>query len=260
MNSSRMSAEGMRRTALGLLLALVAAAVAAQQPSARELLESAEDTVFPDSFEATIVLTTTEDGEKVSELELDLQYKSGAGSYMEVVAPARSRGLRFLQSNENLWMYNPRAGGGRAIRLSPRASFQGSVFSNRDLSNPEFADDYDVALTRRQTIDHDERGEVETYRLEADARDEQQAYARVVLWVAISDRTLLRSHYFAKSGLLFKTAEYSGFRELAGANRPSVIEMVSQQNKGRKSTMEVTQLEATDDLPDRRFTQQYLTR
>jgi len=81
------------------------------QPSADELLVRAENSIFPNSFQAEITLVTREGGEVTSEMQLSLDYKQDVGSYMEILSPARSRGLRFLQIDDTLWMYNPRAGG-----------------------------------------------------------------------------------------------------------------------------------------------------
>lgn len=243
-------------------VARVAAAPAggADTPPADELLLAAENSVFPDSFIATVILTTREGDEVTSEMELDMSYRHDTGSYMEVVAPARSRGLRFLQLEETLWMYNPRAGGGRSIRLSPRASFQGSAFSNRDLSDPEFADDYDVRIDGSETIDHPDLGGVECWVLDATATDDSLAYARIRLWVTKEERFFVRSEYFAKSGLLFKSAELREIDEIAGARRPTVMEMRSRQESDLVSTMRITRMQVADDLADRVFTQRHLTR
>lgn len=230
------------------------------QPSAHELLLRAENTVFPDSFRAEVTLTTREDDETTFEMELSLDYKQDVGSYMEILAPERSRGLRFLQIDDSLWMYNPRAAGGRALRLSPRDSFQGSAFSNRDLSDPEFADSYSVELAGSETIEHPDLGDVECWVLEATAEDDQLAYARVRLWIAKEREILVRSHYLAKSGLLFKTAEYLDIRQIAGAERPTTIEMRDRQQANRVSTMSITSMEVANDLPNRVFTQRNLTR
>ena len=157
-------------------------------------------------------------------------------------------------------MYNPRSGSNRAIRLSPRAAFQGSVFSNRDLSDPQFTGDYEVSVSGTETITHEELGEVPCYVLEAEARDESVAYARIRLWIRRSDSLLLRGEYYAKSGLLFKRAEFLGIRQLAGRQRPTEIRMVSQQAHGTAGTMVIHALETHDALPARQFSQTYLTR
>jgi len=254
-NRTRRSAA----TLAAFLWALVAANVAAQ-PSAHDLLVAAENSVFPDSFEATVVMTTREGGEVASRMELEITYRHETGSYMEVLAPARSHGLRFLQIEKTLWMYNPRAGGGRAIRLSPRSSFQGSAFSNRDLSDPEFANDYEVRINGSEEIDHPDLGTVACWVLEATAIDESLAYARIRVWVTKETQVFVRAAYYAKSGLLFKSSELRKIEELAEARRPTVIEMRSRQQSDLVSTMEITSMRVADDLPDRVFTQRHLTR
>ncbi len=252
------------RQLLALVLTLGTAAVApaqsGQTPAAEDLLETAESSVWPHVFTADVSLRTTENGETVSEMRLEVLHSREMGTYMEITEPARSRGLRFLQVEERLWMYNPRSGSNRAIRLSPRAAFQGSVFSNRDLSDPQFTDDYEVSVSGTETITHEELGEVPCYVLEAEARDESVAYARIRLWIRRSDSLLLRGEYYAKSGLLFKRAEFLGIRQLAGRQRPTEIRMVSQQAHGTAGTMVIHALETHDALPARQFSQTYLTR
>lgn len=243
-----------------MALAFVSAPMALYAQSAQQLLEEAESSVWPQVFEAEVMLRTSEEGEVTSEMVLSVMHSREEGTYMEISEPARSRGLRFLQIDESLWMYNPRGRSSRAIRLSPRASFQGSTFSNRDLSDPQFTDDYDVSIVGREMIDHYELGEVDAIVLEADARDESVAYARIRLWVRGADSLLLRGEYFAKSGLLFKRSEFGGVQDVMGRIRPTEVRMVSEQSQGTESTMRITLKQMGDSIPARIFTQTYLTR
>lgn len=252
---------GSRRMLLVVaVLGAVTSTGAAQTPTAQDLLEAAETSAWPRVFEADVTIASTENGEVVSQMRLDVAHSRDRGTYMEVTEPARSRGLRLLQIDDNLWMYNPRARSSRAVRLSPQASFQGSVFSNRDLSDPQFSDDYSVSIARTEVLRDDELGEVQCSVLEAEATDDTVAYARVLMWVRTSDGLLLRAEYYAKSGLLYKRAEFSGIAELGGRDRPTEIRMISQQAQGTVSTMTIHTMRISDSLPARQFTQSYLTR
>ncbi|MFW5684893.1 MAG: outer membrane lipoprotein-sorting protein [Spirochaetota bacterium] len=260
----RLGAATVRAGAIAMLTAVAlmagTAAFAQETPSAAELISAAETSVFPERFEARLTLTTREDDDVTSRMELAIAYRDGAGSYIEVLAPERSRGLRFLQTDDRLWMYNPRAGGDQAIRLSPRAVFQGSAFSNRDLTDLGFADDYDVSVRETETIDHPDLGAVESWVLEATARNDQISYARILMWITVNDRILVRSEYYAKSDLLVKQARLERIRELAGRRRPTVMHMSSAQRGSLASTMEIEALTPRPDLSEQIFTQEYLTR
>lgn len=246
---------------------LAPATLAAQQLSelsADELLRRADDTLFPESFTATMRMTTERPDRRTTEMLLDNRHLEGEGTLMEVEEPARSRGMRFLQKDEDLWMYNPRAGSRRAIRLSPRDSFQGSVFSNNDVSDPDYADDYTATLAGTETLDHPQLGEVQTTVVEATASHDESAYGRIMMWIwggESGDRIIpLRFDYYSRSGLLFKRMFLSDIERLAGADRPRTMRMESLEEEGAVTTVRIEALEATDDLPPRIFNQQELTR
>jgi hypothetical protein len=80
------------------------------------------------------------------------------------------------------------------------------------------------------------------------------------MWIRRDDLIPLRMEYYARSGLLFKRMTLSGIRELAGARRPAVMRMESLQLENAYSEVEIRELEARPNLPDRRFTQASLTR
>jgi hypothetical protein len=238
-----------------------------------ELMAMADDTLFPGTYVATMRMTTERPGRRTTEMVFESSYQDGRGTFMEVTEPRRSRGMRFLQKEDDLWMYNPRSSSRRAIRLAPRDSFQGSVFSNNDVSDPKYADDYRGRLGDVETIDHPQHGRVQTLRIDAEASHDQSAYGRIEMWLwpdpeaAASDgddsplRVIpLRIDYHSRSGLLFKRMTLLDIRELAGARRPAVMRMESLEEEGAVTTVRIESLEARDSLPSRLFSQQELTR
>ncbi len=230
----------------------------AQALTADQVVRSAEQSVFPDAFVMHATLETLP--AESPRMEMTVSYKRNVGSRIELLAPARSRGLRFLQKEDALWLFNPQAGTSQAIRLSPKAAFQGSVFSNRDIGDPQYSTEYVTRLAGTETIDHPDLGSVPTIVLEGTARNESVAYSKIKLWVRSSDDMLLKGEYYAKSGLLFKRALFTGIRELAGRERPTVIRMISLDQPDRESVMTITSLEEKPDLSDALFSLAALTR
>jgi hypothetical protein len=252
----------------GMLPAQVSTTTASLDPaplvqvSADELLQRLERTIFPESFVASMRMTTERPGRRTTEMVLDNFHLEGAGTFMEVTAPSRSRGMRFLQKESELWMYNPRSGSRRAIRLSPRDSFQGSVFSNNDVSDPDYSDDYRADHAGTASIAHATFGTVECVVIEAVASHDEAPYGRIVIYLTSRDGRAvpLQFDYYSRSGLYFKRMTLDRYENLAGAFRPRVMRMESLEEEGAVTTVTIETLEARDDIPSRLFNQQELTR
>lgn len=232
----------------------------AQTQTADELLEIAERVIFPQIYRAKMRIETVKPGERGSVLEMLSEYKEGSGSFIEMTAPARSRGLRFLEKEESLYMFNPRSNSRRPLRLSGEQSFQGTVFSNNDVSDPQYTDDYRARITGEERLDHPDFGLVDCYLLEAEAKRPEAPYGRIKMWIEKEELKPLRFDYFAKSGLLFKRMILKDFNQLAGDLRPRVMRMESFEIEGAYSEVIIEEMEALDDLPDSRFSTQSLLR
>jgi hypothetical protein len=258
-----MSRTNLRKTsAIGVILLAVVlpSPVSSQDLSADEMLARMQEALYPDSFYMKATLETKRPDRRDTSMTMESYHKEGVGTFIEVLSPARSRGTRFLQKQESLWMYSPRAGGSRAIRLSPRESFQGSVFSNNDVGDPTYTDDYSATYGEDETLDHPTLGDVQCYLLIARPEHEEAAYGKVVAWMRKSDLAPVRMDLYAKSGLLFKRMTLRDFKQMAGRERASVMRMDSMVQENTYSLFTILQLEARNDLNDRMFTQARLTR
>lgn len=228
--------------------------------SAESLLEQAENSLYPDNFYMRMRIVTERPDRRNTDMVFEVYYKDAVGTFIEIQEPSRSRGIRFLSKEENLWLYNPRSNSRRAIRLSPRDSFQGTLFSNHDIGDPQYTDDYQARRLSDETIEHPELGSVETQVIEATPTSDEAPYGRIVMWLRQADAVPLQMEYYARSGLLFKRMYLSDIRELAGAERPAIMRMESMQLENAFSEIRILALEERNDLSDRRFTEANLTR
>ena len=249
-----------RNCIFGALLFLTAVWAVGADPAALAVLKRVESIIYPDNFHVKNILTTTGPGKSGVPLVFDVYHKKDTGSVMTILSPARSKGIRFLERSNGLWMYNPKAGSGNAIRLSPRSSFQGSVFSNNDVSDPNYSKDYNVEFGSDETIETADLGKVACRVLECAAKNEMSPYARIRVWVRASDDLPLRMDYYARSGALFKRMTLSDVKFMAGRRRPSKITMVSLEEEGVVSTVSFEDMTVRNDLPDAMFTEAALTR
>ncbi len=239
---------------------LVGAPSTAQDLGPGEMLAQVEKSLYPESFFMRGTLETHRPDRRDSTMTMESYHKEGVGTFIEIVAPARSRGIRFLQKSGSLWLYNPKSGSRRAVRLSPREAFQGSVFSNNDVGDPTYVDDYTPSYADDETIEHPTLGNVPCYVLVGEAKHPEAAYGRVKIWIRRSDLQPVLMEMHAKSGLLFKRMTLRDFRKMAGRLRASVMHMESQIQEDTYSVVTIEELERRVDLPDRMFTQAHLTR
>lgn len=251
-----------KKLAAALCLAALTGGIALGQPAgtpgAAAILAAVEAALAPDDYRMLVHMVTSASRGEDRLLSLEVYFKRGLGSFMEIHAPARSKGIRFLELDQGLWMYNPR-GGGRAVRLSPRESFQGTVFSNADLSDARFTADYEATLAGVEAYEHPELGRIRAYRIIAAAKSAASAYGRVEFTVATEGLVPLAIDYYAKSGLLFKTMRLDRIQAMAGMVRPTRMVMESRIDPGARTVVTIEEMELRDNPPSL-FTQGNLTR
>lgn len=258
--SARFIPAGIIHAGVVLTFFVLSAAGVRADPSGDEILRRMEETLFPDTYRMITEMVTVEVDGRERTLELEVFYRRETGSYMEILAPPRSRGTRFLQRDDSLWMFIPRSNARSAVRLAPRDSFQGSVFSNSDVGERSYADDYRGLSPRREMLQHPELGEVEVFVVEAVPRRPEAPYGRIIAYVTVERFIPLRMEYYVRSGLKIKEMHLSEIRKLADRERPTRMEMRALDEEGKVSTLRIRDLEARETLPDRLFSQRHLTR
>jgi hypothetical protein len=217
-------------------------AFAADLPDGPQLLAQIDAIRFPDTFVMQATLTTVSPGEGDKVMTLNNTHKKGFGSFLEIVAPARSKGTKMLTQEGTLWMYNPKSGSTKPLRLAPRDSFQGSSFSNSDVSKTTFTEDYAGTTEGEDTVETAEFGTVKAWKLRADATNPEASYGHIDMWVRQGDLLPLKFDYYAKSGLLFRQMVLSEYKTLAGRLRATKMEMTSLDKKGTKTVLHIDTL------------------
>ncbi|MBN1410222.1 MAG: outer membrane lipoprotein-sorting protein [Spirochaetales bacterium] len=250
----------MKKIMVFLLFSLVSTQIFPEITDPQDLLKKAEEAMYPENFFLRLSLTTEKpDGEKKVTV-IETLHKKDTGSLMEILKPSRSKGIKFLQKDKTLWMYNPKSSLKKAIRLSPKGSFEGSVFSNNDIGDPDYSDDYTTVLEPETVLDHPDFKDAPCYVIKATAKNEEVPYGEIRMWVRKEGLLPLKMVYYAKSGLPFKVMTLAGYKKMAGRLRPSLITMTSLENKDTVSIVEMEKMEVRNSIPDSLFTETALTR
>jgi len=234
--------------------------IAADLPDGQKLLTSVDEIRFPENFFMQITMTTVSPGESDKVMTIDNTHKRSFGSFLEIQSPARSKGTKMLTQEGTLWMYNPKSGSTKPLRLAPRDSFQGSSFSNSDVSKTQFTEEYAGTTEGEDTVETAEFGTVKAWRLRAEATTPEAAYGHIVMWVRQGDLLPLKFDYYAKSGLLFRQMALSDYKTLAGRLRATKMEMTSLDKKGTKTTLHIDAMELRSTIPDSLYNLATLTK
>ncbi|MEN9797448.1 MAG: hypothetical protein RL653_1144 [Pseudomonadota bacterium] len=240
----------MRTLPLLLALSLGTAALAAE-PTPEAILRAYDATMGPPTFEAENELTSVrEDGSSrtyvMRFLKRDLDKFR-----VWFREPASVKGQEILRLGENVWVYLPNLK--RANRVANRDAFQGGDFNNADVLRVNYAADYAGTLVPSELPD--------TYCVQLKARHADTAYDAVTLFVRKKDLQPVRARYFASSGKLLRSAEFSDVKEFApGYSRPAKVVMRNELLPARSSTLVLRRIDLSADAPPQRFTQADLGR
>lgn len=189
-----------------LLFCIAATAVAAPKPAATlspdAILQRVDEMRTPGGdFSFTVKVEDIEDKASVRETEYKVFSKGDHLARIETLAPERLKGRKLLMRDNDLWLYLP------SIKRPTRVSFQqrltGEV-SNGDIARVRFHVDYKAALKGHATVDG------KTFlKLNLTAKRPDVTYRRIELLVEPQTYRPYRAGFFALSGKLLKTGDFS---------------------------------------------------
>ena len=237
------------RIVLILLLALVFLQPTASAQDANALLKTVDESLLPESYEATRRLVNEEPDGSKKEFTFFTIKKGKDKIAMLYLSPASEKGRATLRLGENMWLYIPNVN--KPIRITSLQSIVGGVFNNADLMQLEYHVEYDAVFS----------GETKEERiLELKAKSSTVAYDKLKMWISKEKSILRRVEAYASSGMLIKTLEFKEDKDFGnGLVRPSVIETTSPLYKGYRSLI-VYQRISPRQFPDEVFTLNYIGR
>ncbi len=179
-------------------------------------------------------------------------------SFIQVLAPAKEKGVTFLKLGREMWNYIPRIN--RIIKIPPSMmlqSWMGSDFTNDDLvRESSVVQDYTHKLLGR-----DREAGFEAYRIEL--RPKPQApvvWDKIIEWVRVSDYVPLRAEYFNERGERIRTVLFLDIAELGGRVMPATLELVEENKPGHKTLLTLKGVVFDQSMPAAVFSKQNLRR
>ena len=204
--------------------------------TAEQVLARVDEALVPASF--TMDLTLTDHKPRLGErtFRIHLEGVRRTGSLLSFGAPPTEVGKRYLFRDRSIWISIP--GLPNVVRVSAKEDFMDSSFTNSDLMDSAYEDDYDSRVEAMSVV-----GGKSVYVLVCRARTERITYASIKMLVDAETFIPQQFEYFTRSGLRTKVASFGAPKHLAGRLRPTRIEMRDDTVEGSLSVIEIEKLE-----------------
>jgi len=214
---------------------------AAPSPSAAAILQKADDVRSPSqSYKLKVRVIPTDEPES----EWEVLIKGKDKTLTTALKPAKDKGKKILMLEESMWLYLPKLK--KSIRVSLNQKLTGQA-ANGDISRMRWAGDY------KSKIEKEEDG---AWVLFMEAEKEGLTYYKIRLWVDKKGYRPIKAEYLTKSAKVLKRAEFSDYREMAGAKRPGKT-TIKDEASGQKTVLEILSQEPME-FPDTMFNQNNL--
>jgi outer membrane lipoprotein-sorting protein len=246
-------------TRFGLLfLCLSLAAFAPQSPSAKEIVERAEQKLRGESSVADVTITIVRPN-----WDREIQTKTWAlGSEYALIlikAPARDKGTVFLKRENEIWNWQPSIQ--RQIKMPPSMmmqSWMGSDFTNDDLvRESSIVVDYTHKIVGDSTIE----GRA-CYKIELTPKpDAPVVWGKIISFISADGEYLqMRGEFYDEDGFLINTLTASEIKELNGRLLPTKLTMTPADQPGYSTVMSYNSIEFNADLEEAFFSVQNMKR
>ncbi len=206
------------------------------------LLKSVDKSMYPQIFKSEMSMDTYRNGRKPLKYTYLIYSEGSDKALMNIVAPARDKGKKILLNGDNLWMYMPDVS--RPIRLSRKQAFMGSTFSNEDLADSGWADNYDPEIT-------DQKGGKILLVMKAKRND--VAYAKIEMWIIAETKVPTEATYYGLSGKAIKKMYFTNVKEIAGLLRPLDMKMMDLLEEGAYTEVKLISMEELKSIPKYMF-------
>ncbi len=169
-------------------------------------------------------------------------------TFIRILSPAREKDIVTLKIRYEMWNYLPRVE--RVIKIPPSMMLQpwmGSDFTNDDLVKASsFVTDYSHTVVAKETLQGNP-----VYRLELIPHvDAPVVWGRILVWVVRQDSMPLRQEFYNERGELIRVLEFSTIRAIHGRRIPTHWVMTPIAEQGRKTIVDVVDLQIDVPLDD----------
>ena len=242
------SYDAMRKTGI-LVWCLLSAVLAARADESTTILKRIDAFRMPyDQFLIRVKITSFEEA-RIKETALFDAYINGNEKSLVIAKKYKTKGLKILYVNENMWIHMPNTH--RPLRITPIQRLMGEA-SNGDVARVGYGDDYTAEYKGEEGV-----GGVPCQEILLTARKKSATYHKILLYAQRSDFRPVKARFYLLSGKHFKTAIYEHFEPVGGKvilKRMTIYDAIQ---KGLKTTFEYVLIKERE-IPAKYFNKNYL--
>lgn len=241
-----------------LMLMFGSIAASAQTPTAKEILQKAEEKTRGTESAYSELKITTVRPRWTREMTMKSWAKGNDFSLILITGPARDKGTAFLKRKKEVWNWVPNIE--RTIKMPPSMmmqSWMGTDFTNDDLvRESSTVNDYNSEIVGDSTI----AGRT-CWKLRLIPKpDAPVVWGKVVVFIDQQDYIQLRTESYDEDFYLVNVMNASAIKEVDGQTIATKMEMIPQDKDGHKTLMEITQMQFNPDISEDFFTTQNMKR
>lgn len=247
-----------RHSILSLLIIALCSNVTAQELTAKEIIEKADNKFYGEQSAVSVMKMTIVRPTWERTVEFKSWNEGTDKSLTLITAPASEKGQTFLKRGNEMWSWNPSIS--RLIKLPPSMMSQGwmgSDYTNDDiLQESSMVNDYTHEIVGEETI-----ADRICYKIKMVAKEDAAViWGHQVRWIDKEDYLFLKAELYDTDGYLIRTETGSQIREMDGRMIPTRLELVPEEEEGNKTILLFEDIDFNVKIPDQFFSQQNMKR
>ncbi len=235
------------------ILAVGVASIKAQELTAKEIVQKANDKVNGKTSKGIMKMTIVRP-DWSREVEMKLWSKGTDYYIIYITAPVKDKGQVFLKRLNEMWNWMPTIS--RMIKIPPSMmgqSWMGSDFTNDDLVKMNsIVDDYDHSI-----LGSEEVGGYDCYKIQLIPKPEAAVvWGKIIMWISKKEFYEMKAEYFDEDGNVVNKMTASDIKQFGDRTLPAKMVMVPVDKPGNKTIMETIEMEFNAPIDDGFFSQQ----
>lgn len=182
-------------------------------------------------------------------------WSKGDDNFMIYISePAKEKGQVFLKVGKEMWNYVPTIS--RMIKIPPSMmmqSWMGSDFTNDDLvKQSSIVVDYNHRLLGEEVLREQNCYKIELIPLP----DAPVVWGKIISWITKDGFNLWKNEYFDEDGFLQNIENGYDIKKMGDRTIPTKFEMIPVDDEGKKTIMQIIEVEYNIDIDDNFFSKQ----
>jgi outer membrane lipoprotein-sorting protein len=171
-----------------------------------------------------------------------------------ITYPAKEKGQTFLKRKIELWSWSPTIN--RMVKLPPSMMSQGWMGS--DYTNDDILKESSIVLDyTHKLLDTEKIEGYDCYKIEMIPKESAKVvWGKVYKWISKSEYLQLRTEYYDEDSYKVKSEVGKNIKNMGGRILPSVIEIIPEDDEGKKTIVEINSILFDIKIDDSFFSQQ----